>query len=182
MFTASLDGDFGKVTAFGDRVGSLATPAFMRQVSKEIADEGLNLVQVGFSTQTNPYHSPWAPKKYPDGRSILRGNSGRLERSFVRLYAGPDAATIGSKARHAVFAQRGTGIYGPHKRRIAAKGKAMRWKSNGRWVFARSTEGSPQRLMMPLEIRNSIYWAKAYQARVSALMRARLAGRGGGVL
>lgn len=183
MFSASLSGDFGSLTAFGNRVGGLANPSFMRQVSKEIADEGLNLVQVGFSQQRNPYGSPWFPKKYPDGRSILRGSSGKLERSFIRLYAGPDAAIIGSKAREAVFAQSGTGIYGPRKQRITPKrGRALRFKIGGRWAFAKSVEGSRQRLMMPLEHRPSIYWGKAFQARVSALLRNRLAGRSSGVL
>ncbi len=183
MFSASLSGDFSKLTAFGSRIGNFAAPSFMRQISKEIADEALNQVQVGFSQQRNPYGSPWFPKKYPDGRSILRGSSGKLERRFIRLYAGPDAAIIGSKAREAIFAQTGTGIYGPNKRPITPKrGKSLRFKIGGRWVFAKSVEGSRQRLMMPLPHRNSIYWGKAFQARVSAVMRARLAGRGGGVL
>lgn len=181
-FSASLSGDFGALTAFGNRIGQLGSSGFMRQISKEIADEALNLVQVGFSQQRNPYGSPWFPKKYPDGRSILRGASGKLERSFIRLYAGPDAAIIGSKVREATFAQTGTGIYGPNKRPIRAKGRAMRFKVNGRWVFATQVEGSRQRLMMPTPHRNSIYWARAFQSRVSAVLRAKLAGRGGGVL
>lgn len=183
MLTGSLDGDFGALTAFGNRIEALGSPATMREVAKAIADEGLNLVQVGFSEQRDPYGPAWAPKKFDDGRKILRGTSGRLERSFVRLYAGPDAAIIGSKAREAIFAQSGTGIYGPRKQRITPKnGRFLRFKAGGQWVFARSVEGSRQRMMMPSPRRNSIYWAKAFQRRVSALMRARLAGRGGGVL
>lgn len=176
MFSASLSGDFGALTAFSNRVAAFGSPSTMRQISKEIADEALNQVQVGFSQQRNPYGSPWFPKKYPDGRSILRGSSGKLERSFVRLYAGADAAIIGSKAREATFAQTGTGIYGPRKQPIRAKGRAMRFKAGGRWVFAKQVEGSRQRLMMPTPHHNSIYWGKAFQARVSAFMRGRLSG------
>lgn len=183
MLSASLSGDFSKLTAFGERVGAFGSPATMRQISKEIADEALFQVQKGFVEQRDPYGTPWFPKKFPDGRSILRGTSGKLERSFVRLYAGPDAAIIGSKAREAVFAMSGTGIYGPSGRRITPKaGRALRFKAGGRWMFAKSVEGSRQRLMMPTPHRNSVYWGKAFQARVSAVLRARMSGRVSGVL
>ena len=183
MFSASLSGNFGALTAFGNRVGAFGSPAMMRQISKEIADEALNQVQKGFSEQRDPYGPPWFPKKFDDGRKILRGSSGKLERRFIRLYAGPDAAIIGSRAREATFAQTGTGIYGPRKQRITPKkGKFLRFKAGGRWVFATSVEGSRQRLMMPTPHRNSIYWGKAFQARVSAVLRSRLRGRSSGVL
>jgi phage gpG-like protein len=182
-FTASLSGDFSKLTAFSNRVAAFGSPALMRQISKEIADEALFQVQKGFSEQRDPYGPQWFPKKFDDGRKILRGSSGKLERSFVRLYAGPDAAIIGSKVRYAGFQQTGTGIYGPSGRRITPKnGKALRFKVGGRWMFAKSVEGSRQRMMMPSPHRNSVYWGKAFQARVSSVLRARLAGRGGGVL
>jgi hypothetical protein len=193
MLSGSLDGDFGSLTAFGSRIGNLASPSFMRQVSKEIADEALFQVQKGFVEQRDPYGVPWAPKKFPDGRPVLRGTSGRLERSFVRLYAGPDAVIIGSKAREALFTY-GTGIYGPRKQRIfPKKGRALRIptgmqgrSSSGRFttkgIFFRSVAGSPRRLTMPLEHRSSSEWGRAFKKRVSALLRARLAGRGGGVL
>lgn len=182
-FSASLSGDFGKLTAFSSRVAAFGNPATMRQISKEIADEALFQVQKGFSEQRDPYGPPWAPKKFNDGRKILRGTSGRLERSFVRLYAGPDAAIIGSKSRYAIFAQTGTGIYGPRGQRITAKsGKSLRFKLGGRFVFAKSIAGSPQRLMMPTPHRNSIYWGKAFQARVSAVLRARLGGKSSSAL
>jgi phage gpG-like protein len=178
MLSASLTGDFGSLTAFGNRVGAFGSPALMKQISKEIADEALYQVQKGFSEQRDPYGNPWFPKKYSDGRKILRGSSGKLERSFVRLYAGPDAATIGSKVSYAVFAQTGTGVYGPKHQRITPKrGKALRFKSGGRWMFAKSVEGSPARMMMPSPRRNSSSWGKAFQKRVSAVLRARLSGR-----
>jgi phage gpG-like protein len=178
MLSASLDGDFGKLTAFGDRVERLGSTATMREISKAIADEGLSLVQQGFAEQRNPYGFPWQAKKFDDGRRILRGASGKLERSFVRLYAGPDAAIIGSKAREAVFAQSGTGIFGPRHARITPKkGKFLRFKSGGRFVFARSVEGSPQRLMMPMPHRAAPLWMRAFKSRASAVMRSRLAGR-----
>lgn len=181
-FSASLTGDFGKLTAFANRVGTFGSSAMMREISKAIADEGLNQVQVGFSREQDPYGKSWPAKKYPDGRKILRGTSGKLERSFIRLYAGPDAAIIGSRAREASFQQTGTGVFGPSGRPITAKGRALRFKAGGKWMFRRSVQGSPQRLMMPTPHRNSVYWGKAFQARVSAVLRKRLGGGSLGVL
>jgi hypothetical protein len=172
----SLTGDFSKLEAFGRRVEKLGSDASMRALARDIADEALFQVQKGFVEQRDPYGSPWAPKKFPDGRSILRGTSGRLERSFVRLYVGPDAVIIGSKAAYARFIQSGTGLYGPSKERIAPKkGKrAMRFKSGGRWMFAKSVEGSPARMMVPSGTRLPPDWARAIKQRTIAFLRNRL--------
>lgn len=183
MFSASLDGDFSKLTAFGNRVGAFGSPATMRAIGKEIADEAIFQANKGFAEQRDPYGVPWAPKKFSDGRGILRGRSGRLGRSFVRFYVDNQVVVIGNKAPEAKFAQTGTGIFGAKHQRITPKnGRALRFKAGGRWMFAKSVEGSPQRLLMPKPHRNSVYWSKAFHGRVAALLRARMAGRGGGVL
>lgn len=191
MFSASLSGDFGKLEAFGNRVAGFGSPAMMTQIAKEIGDEALNQVQVGFSQQRDPYGNPWFPKVIPDGRSILRGSSGKLERGFRRLNVSANSVTIGTRVPEARF-QFGTGIYGPSHKPIMAKGRALRIPTGvrgrgtgGRFtsggMFFRSVKGARARLMMPLPHRNSIYWGKAFQSRVSAVLRARLAGSSGGV-
>lgn len=183
VFTASLSGDFSGITAFGNRVGAFGSPATMRAIGKEIADEAIFQAHKGFTEQRDPYGVPWAPKKIADGRGILRGKSGRLGRSFARFYADNQVVIIGNKAPEAKFAQTGTGIYGPSHQRITPKnGKSLRFKVGGRWVFAKSVEGSRQRLMMPTPHRNSVSWGKAFKARVAALLRARMSGRSGGVI
>lgn len=175
MLSGSLTGDFNKLTAFGNKVASLGSTSTMTAVAKVIADEALFQVQVGFSQSRDPYFRPWADKKYSDGRGPLRGATGKLQRSFVRLYAGPDAAIIGSRVREAVFAQSGTGIYGPRKQPITPKrGKFLRFKAGGKWIFARQVEGSPQRLMMPQKWHSSRQWSQAFEHRVSAYLKTRI--------
>lgn len=183
MFEASLTGDFGKLTAFSNRVAAFGSPATMREVAKAIADEGLFQVQVGFSQQRDPYGPQWASKKINDGRKILRGPKGYLERSFKRFYVDSQQCVIGSKANYAGFQQTGTGIFGPKGTRIYPKhGRALKIGTGRNKRFFSSIAGSPKRLMMPTPHRNSIYWARAFQKRVSIVLRARLAGRGSGVL
>jgi phage gpG-like protein len=177
MFTGELSGDFGKLTAFGNRIGNLGAPATMRTVAREIADEALFQVQVGFSQSRDPYYRPWANKKLPDGRGPLRGATGKLQRSFVRFYVDAQFAIIGSRAREAAFAQTGTGVFGPNKRPITPKrAKALRFKSGGRWVYAREVEGSQQRLMMPQQWRSSKQWTQAFVKRASLVLKSRMRG------
>ncbi len=178
MLSGSLNGDFGKLAAFGNKIGSLGSPATMRAISKEIADEAIFQALAGFQKEQDPYGRPWYPKKYPDGRNILRGATGKLMRGFVRLYVGADAAIIGNRAPEARFAQSGTGIYGPSKSPIRPKkGRFLRFKVAGKYVFAREVEGSRQRLIFPQKWRNSPIWSRAFKTRVSAYLRGRLSSR-----
>lgn len=172
----SLTGDFDALIRFGDAVGKLAKPSTMTALAKDLADEALNLVQQGFVKQQDPYGRPWYPKKYPDGRRILRGKSGQLEKSFFRAYVGPDGAIITSRAFHSKFAQSGTGIYGPSRKPIRSKaGKVLRFRgSGGKWIFRTQVDGSPQRIIVPLKGRPSATWNRALKARAAAFMRGRL--------
>lgn len=178
MFSASLTGNFAGLTAIGKRVAGLANPAFARALNKEFADEALFQVQAGFAQQRDPYGAPWFPKVFDDGRKILRGKSGRLERSFFRRYLGPDATIIGTNNPEARF-QGGTGIYGPSGRRIYPKGRALRIPGAGRGgkngaMFFRSIAGARPRLMVPQQWRPSQLWNRALRARASAYILSRV--------
>jgi len=178
MLSASLSGDFGKLTAFGKRIGGLATPAFARGINKEFADEALYQVQVGFAQEKDPYGTPWFPKVFNDGRKILRGKSGKLERSFFRRYVGPDAAIIGTNNPEARF-QGGTGIFGPSGKRITARGRALRIPGTGRGgkngaMFFRSVKGARPRLMVPQQWRPSPIWNRALRQRAAAYILSRV--------
>jgi len=179
MAFGSLTGDFSKLTAFTNKIGKLSSDATMRGLAKEIGDEMLFQVQVGFSKSQDPWEKPWASKKFADGRGPLRGQTGKLMRSFVRVYVGPDAVTIANKQPYASFPQTGTGVFGPTKSRIYPKNrKALRFKTAGKWMFASSVEGSPARPMMPTH-GNPLppTWSRALQARARAYFLKRLGGR-----
>lgn len=175
MMRFTLTGDLSALTRFGNKVASLGKPSTLTALSKELADEALFQVQRGFVEQRDPYGRPWHPKKYPDGRRILRGKTGQLERSFRRVYAGADGAIISSRAPHAIFTL-GTGRYGKSGQPIKPKrAKALRWRGpGGKWVFAKQVEGSRQRLLLPLPGQPSPIWQKALTERARAFIMKRL--------
>jgi len=175
MFSASLSGDFGKLNAIGKRVASLGEPAAFREIAQSVGKEALELVDKGFARESDPYGVPWYRKSYPDGRSILQGASGKLRKSFQITYVSPDAVTVGSGLARALFAQGGTGLYGPTKARIRAKGKAMRFTgSNGSTLFRRSVKGQQQRRMLPVKWMSSAPWNRAINVRIKAVFGVKL--------
>jgi phage gpG-like protein len=179
MGIGTLTGDLDSLVLFGERVGALGSDRVIRGLYKELADEALFQIQDGFAKERDPYGRPWFPKKHNDGRRILRGASGKLIKSFRRLYLGADAAIVGSTAFHAKFAQTGTGIHGPSKRRIYPKlGRALRFKGpGGKFIFAKSVEGSRQRMMVPLKGLPAPIWMLAMRRRAKSYLQRRVMSR-----
>jgi phage gpG-like protein len=175
MGFATLTGDIELLTRFGDRVGNLGSDATMRGLHAELADEALFQVQDQFARERDPYGRPWFPKKFPNGRKTLVA-SGKLIKSFRRLYLGPDCVIIGSTAGHAIFAQTGTGIYGPSGRRIYPKsGKALRFRgAGGKFIYAKSVEGSRRRMLFPIKAAPSPIWMLAMKRRARAYLQRRI--------
>ncbi len=171
----TLTGDFGALDRFGLKVGNLGRPPVLKALNAALGDEALNLIQQGFASQQDPYGRPWFPKRFPDGRRILR-RGGALEKSWFRKYLGPDAVIVGSRAYHAKFAQSGTGIFGPSRKPITAKtGRALRFRGpGGKYIFRKSVDGSPQRMMIPAKGFPSVIWNRALRARAAAFMRSQL--------
>lgn len=167
----TLTGDFDALLQFGNKAVRMGSAASMARISKELADEALFQVQVGFSREQDPYGRPWFPKEYPDGRKILR-NKGRLEKSWYRKYSGADSFIIGSRAPYSIFAQSGTGIYGPSRQPIRPKrGKALRFRGpGGKFIFRTQVDGSRQRLMVPVAGRTSVMWTRAFKQRAVAYL------------
>lgn len=171
-----LDGDFGALEAWGERAGSLGSNASMRGLSRELADEGLFQVQLGFQQQRDPYGLRWARKEFPDGARILH-RSGRLRSSWRRFAVFVDGFTIGSAAWYSKFHQSGTGIYGPRKRPIRPKrAGVLRFKAGGRFRFAREVRGSVPRKMVPDRGRPSQRWSIAFRTRAIAYLSQRMSG------
>lgn len=76
----ALTGDFQKLERWARDIGNLASPKLRFQVADDMADATLGLVAQEFAQERDPYGKPWARKKVPDGRMILRGKTGRLIR------------------------------------------------------------------------------------------------------
>lgn len=180
MFNGTLTGDFGGLTRFANKIEKLASPSALTSLSRALADEALNLAHQGFAQEQDPFGRPWFPKKFPDGRKILRGATGQLGRSFFKAAVGADGFTIGNRARHAPFVQAGTGIYGAsHKPIMPKAGKALRFRGpNGRWMFRKHVDGSPPRPILPTSGKLPPAWARAFEKRAVAFLKQRL-GRTG---
>ena len=176
----TLTGDFGGLERFAKKIEKLSSPTALTSLSRALADEALNLALDGFSKEQDPFGRPWFPKRYPDGRKILRGATGQLGRSFFKAAVSADGFTIGNKARHAPFVQKGTGIYGPkHKPIVPKAGKALRFRGpNGKFMFRKSSDGSPPRPILPTSGKLPPAWNVALNKRAVAFLKKRL-GRSG---
>jgi hypothetical protein len=102
-----LTGDFQKLDRWVKEIGKLDSPKLRFQVADEMADATLGLVAQEFSQERDPYGKPWAPKKRPDGRMILRGKSGRLIQ-FRKGTISPNGFRCDMGAPYGTFHQKGT--------------------------------------------------------------------------
>ena len=67
--------------------------------------------------------------------------SGNLADS-IRKYIQNRRAVITPVARYALYVHQGTGIYGPHKKRIVpTTKKALAFQIGGKWIYRRSVKG-----------------------------------------
>lgn len=180
MMRGSLTGNFGGLAKFTKQIEKLASPAARKALSRELADEALYLALDGFTKEQDPFGRPWFPKRYPDGRKILRGATGQLGRSFFKANVTADGFQIGNKAKHAAFVAKGTGIYGPsHKPILPKAGKALRFRGpNGKFMFRKKSDGSPPRPILPTTGKLPPAWARAFEKRAVAFLRKRLGRKG----
>lgn len=162
-----LTGNLDALTAFGDAVGQLGGSSAMTALSRELGDEAIKLTEQGFAKEQDPYGIPWQRKRYPDGRKVLQGSTGRLAKSFAIKASGPWGVIIGSSLARSRFPQSGTGIHGPSRQPIRAKtGRALRFQSaSGATLFRRSVQGQHQRRMVPVKGLPSPIWIRAIKKR-----------------
>jgi hypothetical protein len=137
-----LTGDFGKLARWERALGQLATGKAAFDIADEMADTALGLVAESFGRESDPFGRRWAPKKTPNGKAILRGETNRLvqwRKSFVNQYG----YAITSRATYAKFHQRGTfnkdGSQRMVARPMAPTGRRLppKWSSEFRGVYLR---------------------------------------------
>lgn len=176
-FTGTMTGNFAAIEAFGSRIAKAGSNASMRGLARAVGNEALFQIQVGFSTQTDPYGLPWAKKVIPDGNPPLTGAKRKLRVGWYLMYVGPDAVIIGNRQRYAAF-QSGTGIYGPTGQPIKPRGgKVLAFGVGGRRFAFRSVRGAPPRLMVPRKGEMPFTWNRAITVVAREFMRARLKGK-----
>ncbi|MBL8351207.1 MAG: phage virion morphogenesis protein [Burkholderiaceae bacterium] len=151
-----------------------------------------------FDTSTDPAGGTWKPKKRPDGRKTLVGDSGDLRRQITASVAG-NALTVRASAVYAAIHQFGGTIqraaYSKQVRhRTDAKGQLLRSAIMGGrgLVFAKDSHKRavtrwfevgahsitiPARPFLPIRADGSLYPAE--QREIVAQIEAWLAGRDG---
>jgi phage virion morphogenesis protein len=193
---------------FNIEVHDQAVRSALTALAKKVADAGPLLLRIGagilsrtdarFGKQTGPDGAPWKPKKKPNGRPILSGETGDLRRQIVMGVAG-DRLEVTATAAYAAIHQFG----GPIQRaagqvtvrhRTNAKGELLRSKIMGGrgLVFAKAshkravartfarrafTIRMPPRPFLPIRADGSLYPAE--QAAILAEINAWLAGQAG---
>jgi len=140
-------GDFAKLKGWGQRFDNVAASG-MQIVSLQLAEESLELVREGFATTTDPYGKKWAPLVIRNGRPL--SDTGGLRSSWSVRERTAKRFRIESHKKHSIFHQKGTGLYGPRKKRIEpVHAKALKFKGPSGPIFAKSVKGSPKRRMVP---------------------------------
>ena len=94
-----IRGDFHKLKAWKQLFKT--APELMTPISEDGAEELLGKVQDGFRDQKDPYGQAWAPKKVPDGRAILVGETTRLRRGWHTERVGKKGFVIAPSVRYA---------------------------------------------------------------------------------
>jgi hypothetical protein len=159
----------------------LANPEkIMDLVATSVAEEAINLIKDGFRKEVDPYGRKWAEKKFPDGRKVLSGKTGRLKTSWKVTRKTSSEIVISPTVDYAVHHQDGTGIHGKHKTRVVpSKKKALRFAGPKGPIFASSTEGVPKRMMVPDEkLGLPPSWEKAFNEAATDALAAIIGGDG----
>ena len=159
---------FAKLKKLQQKLDS-APAKVMSEIVANCAEEALSLTREGFATETDPYGEGWKPKLIADGRGTLSGNTSRLKNFAVQISR--TGFRLHSTVNYAVFHQGGTGIYGPHGRRIVpVRAKALKIPGLG---YRKSVAGSPKRMMVPTAKRGlPPQWRRAFNEIKNEVIRA----------
>jgi hypothetical protein len=168
MARSGLTGDFGKLRRMAGSLQRLGGASTVRALALNLAEESIERIQEGFAGQRDPYGRRWRKKVFPDGRPVLVGKTARLRRGWHVASATAHGFRVSPSVWYAITKQRGSGIYGPHGRRIRARGGARLGVGvsgprssralaiplpSGGTLFRRSVAGERPRLMVPTRSR-----------------------------
>lgn len=133
----ALKGDFARLHRYVKQVERLGSPDAMQSLTDNLAEEAIDLIVEGMGKGVDPYGKKHAPKVFPDGRSLLVGNTTRLLRGWKRTRSDGRGFLVTPSVEYAKYHQQGTGIYGPHKKRIVPKNaKALAFFAHGHGMAA----------------------------------------------
>jgi hypothetical protein len=101
----TVDGDFKKLEDWERALAS--ADKLLTVMSRDMAEEALNLTKEGWRKQANPYGKRWKGKKHLDGRQVLVGNTARLKGGWYIRKASRSGFTIAPSVGYAGYHQTG---------------------------------------------------------------------------
>lgn len=158
-------GNFKELELYRDKIASL--PTVLETVNEQLAEETIELIHEGFDKESDPFGKKWhghseLTKRIRPGGRILE-DDGHLKSSWFKRLVGRGGFTVGNPQKTALWAQKGTGIYGPKKKPIRPiNGKSLRIPVIGGAVLLSSVKGQPIRRMVPDTNRLPARWKKRF--------------------
>jgi len=101
------------------------TRPLLQSISKNLAEETLELVRQGFENEADPYGGAWEPLKSREG-AILQ-DTGRLRNSWHTVTTSDRGFVVGPAVDYAVFHQTGTSRM-PARPMVPDDGLPDEWK------------------------------------------------------
>lgn len=130
-----VSGDFAQKM---DRWAQLleSSSVIVRHTSQVQAEVALTLIGEGFDRETDPYGRRWEPKKKPDGRKTLHGETTRLRNGWHITRSSMGGWQVDPSVEYAVFHQEPIGNARPTRRMVpsTALGLPAEWKREFRAV------------------------------------------------
>lgn len=159
-----INGDFRKMDIFKRKLGKL--DPHLETLSALLGEETIELIKEGFDEERDPDGRPWKPLVLRKGRIL--SDTGGLRGSWHRKST-KAGFRVHSGKQYAVYQHGGTGIYGPRGKRIyPIRAKALKL---GKYGYAKSVAGIPQRKMVPDNGRLPRSWEHRYQVIANLVLK-----------
>lgn len=149
---SSFTGDTMKLKSMVSGLSKLARPGWANRINKQLADEGVSLVQECFETSRDPHGRPWPKLQTRAGQPLL--DTGRLRNSITRKEVNGGGFIIGTNVEYAAIHNYGGVIK-------AKNAPVLRFRVGKQWVSKKSVT-IPRRQFLPDSGRLSSTWEEAF--------------------
>lgn len=124
----AVRGDFAKLGRLITKLEAAARGDILTDLNRNLAEEAIELIREGFSSESDPYGSKWAALKYRSGR-ILQ-DTGRLRSGFKVSKVTKRGFRVSASVTYASYHQGGTKRGLPARRMVPDRGLPAKWKSS----------------------------------------------------
>jgi phage gpG-like protein len=191
---ASGGGDVSGSGAYGDTkrlrgllngLGALQTPAFLRQLNAQLAEEARAQVVESFERGVDPYDRPWLPNRFRGGETLR--DTGRLLSSIAPSQVTADGFRLSTNVKYAAIHQYGGVIKAKTSKGLVfrlrvgtvvfgASGQRLkRTRGMYRWARVMSVR-IPRRSFLPIGNRLGARWTHAFRDVARLTIQATMGG------